>query len=218
MFRRDVVHPTEQPSPIAVSAIDKGIKIYHALRELERQWGRTKHHPLLPPGHFSLGANVIQGSPSGIQTPFIIPDTFMIDYCIWAHPDEDVTDIKREIETCIQATASCDEWLKHHPPQLDWKLWWPSYHTPQDHPLITSASSAIEAITGQPATIGAYPAVNDCAFVATSGIPAICLGVKPSEDMMTGHAENEFIQIDTLLMLTNVYAMAMLDWCGFTSE
>jgi acetylornithine deacetylase/succinyl-diaminopimelate desuccinylase family protein len=218
MFRRDVVHPGGLGTGVAVSAIDKGMKIYSALRELERQWGRTKQHPLLPPGHFSLGPNVIRGGPSDIQTPFLIPDTFTIDYCIWAHPDDDVKDIKQEIESCIMATASWDDWMKDHPPKLEWKLWWTAYTTPEEHPIIASASSAIEAVSGKPATIGAMWAVTDCAFVAAKGIPAICLGVELSDDMMTGHAENEFIRIETLMTMTKVNAMAILDWCGYKKK
>ncbi|MCX6914644.1 MAG: hypothetical protein NT167_16590, partial [Verrucomicrobia bacterium] len=38
---------------VGVNAIDKGVLIFNALRQLEDEWGLTKQHPLFPPGHFT---------------------------------------------------------------------------------------------------------------------------------------------------------------------
>ena len=39
---------------VGVNAIDKGVFIFQALRQLEDEWGLTKKHPLFSPGHFTL--------------------------------------------------------------------------------------------------------------------------------------------------------------------
>ena len=214
MLRREIVHSGGRGSEVAVSAIDKGIKMYDALRELERQWGITKKHPLFPPGHFSIGPNIIRAGPSDILTPFIIPDTFTMDCCIWAHPEEDVNAVKEELEHYINAVASCDEWMKDHPPKLEWKLWWAPFKTPEDHPLVKTVSTAVKAVTGEAFTITGCLGVLDCAFVSSRGIPTVAVGV-PNEGIVTAHAENEFIKIDDLIKMTKVFALSILDWCRY---
>ena len=88
---------------VGVNAIDKGVFIFQALRQLEDEWGLTKQHPLFSPGHFTLHPGVVTGGPYGVLVPFVISEFMTIEYCVWYHPDEDPEDVKREIETHIDA-------------------------------------------------------------------------------------------------------------------
>ena len=88
---------------VGVNAIDKGVFIFQALRQLEDEWGLTKQHPLFSPGHFTLHPGVVTGGPYGVLVPFVISEFMTIEYCVWYHPEEDPEDVKREIETHIDA-------------------------------------------------------------------------------------------------------------------
>jgi len=215
MFRYELIHAGGRGAEIGVSAIDKGFKIYQSLKELELQWGITKKHKLLPPGLFTLGVNVIRGGPGELRTPFIIPDNFVMDCCIWAHPEEKVEDIKKEIENHINAICSTDEWLKDHRPKVEWVLWWPPFTTPLDHPIVKTVSEAYEAITGKKPIITGCPAVLDAPFLTR--IPTVSHGAGGA-GTDTEHAENEFIVIDDITRAAKVLAIAILDWCGYKKE
>ena len=106
----------------ASNAIDKGVVIFQALRQLEDEWGQTKQHPLFSPGHFTLHPGVVTGGPNGVLVPFLISEFMTIEYCVWYHPDEDPEDVKREIETHIDRAAEPGCWLREHPPVVEWKL------------------------------------------------------------------------------------------------
>ena len=125
---------------VGVNAIDKGVFLFQALRQLEDEWGLTKQHPLFSPGHFTLHPGVVTGGPYGVLVPFVISEFMTIEYCVWYHPDEDPEDVKREIETHISRAASMDAWLREHPPVVEWKMNWPA-NTP-DADEITAATCA----------------------------------------------------------------------------
>ena len=57
---------------VGVNAIDKGVDIFLAIRQLEDEWGQTKRHPLFPPGHFTIHPGVVTGGPKGVLVPFFI--------------------------------------------------------------------------------------------------------------------------------------------------
>lgn len=213
-FRDEIIHAGGKGQQMGVSAIDKGFKIYDALRELERQWGITKQHPLLPKGHFTMGANVVRGGPGELLNPYIIPDNFTLDYGIWAHPDEKVENVKKEIEDYIDAVARTDDWLKDHKPKLEWKLWWGPFNTPLDHPIVKTVSDAFESVTGKKPALTGCLGVLDCCFLEAYGIPSISHGAGGA-GMDTEHAENEFVEIKDLIRATKVLALSVLDWCGY---
>ncbi len=132
---------------IGVNAIDKGVFIFQALRQLEDEWGLTKQHPLFSPGHFTLHPGVVTGGPYGVLVPFVISEFMTIEYCVWYHPEEDPEDVKREIETHIERAASMDVWLREHPPVVEWKMNWPA-NTP-DADEITAATCAAHERSAQ---------------------------------------------------------------------
>ena len=204
---------------VAVNAIDKGIFLVNTIRKLEDEWGLTKKHPLFKPGHFSLLPGVISGAPHGVEVPFFISEYCRIEYCIWYHPDEDPEDVQREFENYIQHAAQLDEWLRHHPPKLEWKVNWPAYVVDTDHPICQTVASAHEEAAqgsrfqGSPEFAGFY-AVCDAAFLNAQGVPSIVYG---PGSLLVAHAPDEHIEIDELLVATKTFALVMMDWCQVRS-
>ncbi|MBJ7333899.1 MAG: peptidase dimerization domain-containing protein, partial [Thermoleophilia bacterium] len=93
---------------VGVNAIDKGVLIFNALRQLEDEWGLTKQHPLFPPGHFTIHPGVVVGGPHGVMVPFFLSEFMTIDYCIWYSPDDNPEDVKQEIDLHIHRAAQLD--------------------------------------------------------------------------------------------------------------
>jgi acetylornithine deacetylase/succinyl-diaminopimelate desuccinylase family protein len=201
---------------VAVNAIDKGVAMFQAIRALEDEWGQTKHHPLFPPGHFTLHPGVVTGGPKGVSVPFFISEYMTIEYCCWYHPDEDPEDVKQEIEDHVMRAAQLDPWLRANPPVLEWKLNWPAFSVSPDHPICGAISDAHERaaestrFAGRPAVNG-FAAVEDATYLNLGGVPAVSYG---PGDLRVAHADDEHCLIDELVVSCKTYAILAMEWCG----
>ena len=200
---------------VGVNAIDKGVFIFQALRQLEDEWGLTKQHPLFSPGHFTLHPGVVTGGPYGVLVPFVISEFMTIEYCVWYHPEEDPEDVKREIETHIDRAASMDVWLREHPPVVEWKMNWPA-NTPDADEITAATCAAHErAALGTrfegPAVVCGFAAVEDASWLTKGGTPAISYG---PGDLRVAHADDEYVLIDEVMCAARTYALLAMDWCG----
>ena len=201
---------------VAVNAIDKGVFLFTCLQKLEHEWGLTKKHPLFKPGHFTLHPGVITGGPHGVAVPFFISEYCTIEYAIWHHPEEAVDAVKSEVESYIRHSCSLDEWLREHPPEIEWKLHWPPFLLDEQHPICETVSdSHREAATGTsfegpPPRQGFY-AVCDATFLSAAGIPSVVYG---PGSLLNAHAVDEFLDIAELMVATKTYALTALRWCG----
>lgn len=202
-------------SEVAVNAIDKGVFLVNSLRKLEDEWGLTKKHPLFKPGHFTILPGVISGAPYGVQVPFFISDYCTIEYSVWYHPEDSPEAVQQEFETYINHTCQLDEWLREHPPKVEWKVNWPAYSVDPNHPIckavVTAHGEAAEGTRFQgPAKFSGFYAVCDAAFLNPQGIPSIVYG---PGSILVAHADDEFVEIDELIVATKTYAMLAMDWC-----
>jgi acetylornithine deacetylase len=196
---------------VGVSAIDRAIDLYGALRELEREWGRSKRHPLYRPGHFAIYPGVVVGGPSSGLVPFFIADAARIEYVVVYHPGEDAADVRAEIERCVEAAAARDAWLQEHPPAVTWNHHWPQSVVEEDHPIVAATCGAHEQASGTPAVLRGFAAVDDATFLTSAGIPAITYG---PGDLRVAHAVNEHVEIAELVTAARTYALLAADWCG----
>lgn len=203
---------------VAVSAIDKGVQIFQALRELEEQWGQTKRHDLFAPGHFTIHPGVVTGGPAGVLVPFAISEFMTTEYCVWFHPDDEPEAVKHEIEEHVRRAAQLDPWLRDHPPEIEWKLTWPAAVVDTDHPIVRATQRAHElGAVGTPyageAKVWGFLAVEDTSFLILGGVPAISYG---PGDVRLAHAYDENIVIEELVTACKTYALLALEWCGAT--
>src|SRR5439155_1693911 len=167
----------------AVSAIEKMAKILAAVQDLERYWGNTKVHPLMPLGITTINPGVIVGGSgggsAGIPTNLNAYSNFA-DYCslglsLKYLPNERTADVKREFEQFIADVARMDPWLREHPPEIEWDILgvsFPPSEVPLDHPLLQALRRANERVWGEPEVRG-FEAVTDVAWLAQAGIPGV---------------------------------------------
>jgi len=218
--RDEMIRAGGKGAEIGVNAIEKGVYILNAVRQLEEQWGQSKAHPLFRPGHFVLHPGVIQGGPYGVMVPFIISEFCTIEYSIWYPPHESPESVTREVEEYVRAAAQLDPWLKENPPVLEWKLNWPASNVPVEHPITQAVALAHrQAAEGQtrfdpePSFQG-FAAVCDASFLNIEGIPAVTYG---PGSLLVAHAVNEYVEIEEVIQATKTFAIAAMDWCGVAS-
>jgi acetylornithine deacetylase len=215
--RSEIVRAGGKGSEIAVNAIEKGVYLLEALRQLEEQWGQSKKHPLFRPGHFTLHPGVITGGPYGVMIPFLISQFCTIEYSVWYPPQEREEDIKKEISEHVTRACQLDPWLRENPPEIKFNLHWPPAQIPIEHPIVqTCAGAHRQAISPQTTDdrelFQAFCAVCDAAFLNIAGIPSVIYG---PGSLLQAHAVDEFVYIEELITATKTFALAAMDWCGY---
>lgn len=136
-----------------INSIDKGVKFVGALREFEREWALSRHHPLMPPGITNINPGVIvggvdlgeDGMPRVTSNPAMIPAVCVIDLDFKYLTSETFAEVRQEFEAFVSAFSQTDPWLRAHPPAVKWHLaniTFPPFSTASDHPLINAARGA----------------------------------------------------------------------------
>ncbi|GIP37118.1 acetylornithine deacetylase [Paenibacillus sp. J31TS4] len=82
-------------------------------------------------------------------------------------------------------------------------------------PLIPVLSREIEAATGRPASVTGSPFACDAFVFNEYGAgPALILGPSGAN----AHAPDEYVELDSLELLIEIYASALIRWCGVQEE
>jgi acetylornithine deacetylase len=122
-------------------------------------------------------------------------------------------EVRAEFEEYIHRVAQTDDWLREHPPTIEWGLRgvaFPPVNTPLDHPGVLAIAESLRALD-QPVKTEGFVAVSDIAWFAEAGIPAVLFGPAAGYG---AHGEDERVEIDQLLLGTKALALAMIAWCG----
>jgi acetylornithine deacetylase len=206
-MRREVIRDGGAGSVVGIDAIEKGMIIYNAIKELERQWGQTKSHPLYKAGNFCINSGTIRAGTG----PSIVPGEMEMSYALFYPPQEMADDIKKEVETCVHNAIQNDSWLRENPPELSWLFNWPSFNTDTSEPICGIVQSAVREITPKGGTFNGFFAVCDASFLYNDNIPVVVMG--PGENKYT-HGAGERLSIVQLVDATKIYALAIAEWCG----
>ena len=202
-----------------VNAIEKCVKFTAALREFEREWARSRFHPLMPPGLPTMNPGVIVGGvglgddglPQITSNPAMIPDVCVLDIDFKYLPTETFKGVRAEFEAFVTAFSKTDPWLRHNPPTVQWHLSnidFPPFSTPDDHPLMQALRQTHQR-HGIETVLAGMLAVTDAAFYAGAGMTPIVLG--PTGEGL--HGDNEYVLIDSVIEMAKVYAGLILRFC-----
>jgi acetylornithine deacetylase len=205
----------------AVNALEKGVKILTAVQELERAWANRKVHPLLPAGITTINPGIMaagsgggaDGMPNVMTAVSTMPDYCSLELSLKYLPSEKTADVRAEFEEYIHRVAQTDEWLREHPPTIEWGLRgvaFPPADTPADHPGVQAIIASLNALD-MPIEIGGFLAVTDIAWFAEAGIPAVIFG--PAQGY-GAHGIDERVEIDSLVEGAKALALAIMAWCG----
>ena len=137
----------------AVNAIEKAVKILVAVQELERHWGNTKVHPLMPKGITTINPGVVAGGsaggadgmPNSMAAYSTMPDYCALGLSLKFLPDERVEDVRHDFEDYVRRVADADPWLREHPPEIEWSIGgvtFPPSELALDHPLAIAVADA----------------------------------------------------------------------------
>jgi acetylornithine deacetylase len=197
------------------------MKLVNAVAELERMWAVRKVHPLMPKGITTINTGAIaagsgggqNGMPNVMTSVSSLPDYCAIDLSLKYLPSERTEDVRSEFETFIHHVCQTDDWLRDHPPTIEWGLYgvsFPPVNTSQDHPAIQALATSILSVGIEP-DIRGFEAVSDIAWFGEEDIPAALCG---PGDGGNAHGVDEYIEIQSIVQGAKAIALFMMTWCG----
>jgi acetylornithine deacetylase len=202
----------------AVNAIEKAVVVLDAIASLRRAWSRRPglSHPLLSPP--SLLPTMARSGEWPVTYPASCELTIAVMY-LPAQADESGwgSEVRREVEQWIAREVAQDEWLREHPPVIEW---WANAVMPfeisSDEPIVGVVQAASSDV-GRPGRLGGLDSWYDGATLTRlAGIPAVGYG-PPGFDVdgvSVAHMIDEYVPVDGLVGCAQGLAVAAMRFCG----
>lgn len=194
-----------------VNAIEKAMNIFSAIKDLERQWLMTIHHPLLPGPTVNLG--VIEGGTAGS----VVPDQCTIKTCLHYPPvageDYSVTRerINDEFLHAIDLVVRGDDWLSENPPKVTVYQEGFPFETPVDHEVVKAMEEIVKDYKEDYQVEGMAAGCDARLLSGFAETPTIIIGAGPSK---AAHTIDESVPVDEFYQLIQIYVDFIIDWCG----
>jgi acetylornithine deacetylase len=202
----------------AVNAIEKAIAVLEAIASLRAAWcerpGLT--HALLSPP--SLLPTLARAGEWAVTYPASCELTIAVMY-LPAQADASGwgSEVRREVEQWIARETAHDDWLREHPPVIDW---WPNpvmpFEISPDVPVVGVMQGA-SADVGHPGRLGGLDSWYDGATLTRlAGIPSIGYGPPgfDTDGVSVAHMIDEFVPVDGLVAAAQGLAVAAMRFCG----
>ena len=194
-----------------VSAFEKFIPIFQDLQAFERERNASLRHPL-----YDAIANKVPINVGVVRTGVwasTVPETLVAEVRVGFLPGEEMFEFWEQVKARIMAVAEADDWLREHPPALEWfGGQFTGADVPADAPIVQAVADAHERVTGERAAILGAPYGADMRhFIQIGNIPCLMYG---AGDVATAHQANERISLTDIQTAAKTIATLLIDWCG----
>jgi len=194
-----------------VSALEKFLPVFEALRALERERNAALRHPLYQ--HLENKVPINVGIARAGEWPSSVPESLVAEGRAGLIPGEEIGPFRELVSERIRSVAEKDPWLREHPPKLEWfgGQFAPA-EVPTDAPICAAIGRAHERVTGRQPGIEGVPYGADMRlFMLFGGMPCVMYG---AGDVNVAHAPDEHVSIEDLLTAAQTLACMLPDWCG----
>jgi acetylornithine deacetylase len=195
---------------LGVNAIGKMMKVYEAMVDLDLQRAETKQFPLY---------HKVEGRSCHLNIGTLNAGDWVSTVAGFAEmacrisfiPGESMAETKQTVEQVIQDVARADDWLKDHPPEIEWFGWQTEpWHQDPDDPFIKTVLPCFESVLDQKMEVSGVTAGLDNRFSSFFGFPSICFGPNGKNY----HSFDEYVDLDSLVLITKAVALSTLKWCS----
>ncbi|MEE8355159.1 MAG: ArgE/DapE family deacylase [Candidatus Bathyarchaeia archaeon] len=195
-----------------VSAIEKFIPLFNALRGLETERNRGIDDPLY--ARYGIPYPINVGTVQGGNWPGSVPESLVFQGRVGVVVGERVEDARRSVENAIAQAAEADPWLRENPPRLEWSGYqFDSASIESDHPIVEEVQKAYADATGEQARLEGMTYASDMRhLINTGGVPTVLFG---PGDVRQAHAPDEYVEIRELVTAARVLALTALRFCGY---
>jgi acetylornithine deacetylase len=194
-----------------VSAIDKIIKIYQAIQDLEIYRETHREHPLISHSQYKTVAPIVVGTMNAGRWSSTVPDKAELTCRSSVMPQESLEDVKGELGKQISHIAATDPWLRDHPPDIKMMSGFEGVEIGRGEPIVkTLEDSCLEVMRSKPRVRGLPGGADVRLLVNYANIPTVLFGPGFLEAC---HSPDEFTTIDQVLDATKIIALTILNWC-----
>ena len=198
-----------------ISAIEKYSLIHQSIINFEKE-----RHDSFDVEYYQSKDRVAPiniGTIEGGQWHSTVPESIIAEGRLGVFPGESNAKARQCFEDHINKFAQSDNWLKDHPPAIEWfEGQFESGQTSLDHPLIKELGKTYTNVSNQDAIIEGVTYGSDLRlFTNHANIPSVLFG---PGDVRLAHAANENIPISEILISTEVIANMIVNWCGGNFE
>jgi acetylornithine deacetylase len=193
-----------------VSAIEKFIPVFAAMRRLEAQRNAVKH-PIM--AHWDLPIPIELGTVTAGDWASSVPDRLTSQGRMGVAIGEDVADARRALEDAVAEASAADPWLRQNPVEVQW---WGGQFAPgltdEDAAIIGTVERAHAAVSARPQATWGAPYGSDLRLMTNmGGVPTVHYG---PGDASLAHAPRESVPISELLTATRALILMTLEHCG----
>ena len=207
------VHQPDWHDGGAVNAIEKAGVVLEAIASLRREWEVRPglEHPYL--SRPSLLATMARAG----EWPVSYPARCELTIAVMHLPGQE--HVRDEVERWIATETARDDWLREHPPQIEW---WPNavegFEIPVSEPIVATMLDAARDV-GAPGQLSGLDSWYDGATLTTlGGIPSVAYGPPGfgRDSLSVAHTIDEFVPVDGLVACAQGVAVAAMRFCGLT--
>ena len=193
-----------------VSAIEKFVPIFLDLLAWEAERQRTIMHPLYD--SFANKFPISVGKLRSGDWASTVPDKLVAEGRLGFIPGESMESMMEQAQARIAAVADQDEWLREHPPVLEFfSGQFVAEEIAPDHPLTLAMLKAHKEINGEDTEIFALTAGTDARlWIHFADRPALLYG---GGVFHMAHQSDEYIEIEPFLNSIAVLTQMAIDWC-----
>jgi acetylornithine deacetylase len=194
-----------------VSALEKFLPLLAELQALEAERNASLRHPLYQRIDNKVPVNI--GVVRAGAWASTVPESLVAEGRVGLIPGEEVEAFRALVTGRILAAAERDDWLRDHPPRIEWfgGQFEPA-EIPTDAPLCVALARAHERVIGAPPAVEAVPYGADMRlFIRFGQMPCVLYG---AGDVNRAHRADEHISVAELLTAAKTFAAFLVDWCG----
>jgi acetylornithine deacetylase len=195
-----------------VSAIEKFIPLFNALRDLETERNRGIDDPLY--ARYGIPYPINIGTVHGGNWPGSVPESLVFQGRVGVVVGERIEDARRSVGNAIAEAAEADPWLRENPPKLEWSGYqFDPASIETTHPIVKAVREAYAEAAGEEARLEGMTYASDMRhLINTGGVPTVLFG---PGDVRQAHAPDEYVEIGELVTAARVLALTALRFCGY---
>jgi acetylornithine deacetylase len=208
IVRGRATHASRRTS--GVSAIEKFIPVFAALRRLEAKRNAVRH-PIM--ARWDLPIPIELGTIAAGDWASSVPGRLTSNGRMGVAIGEDVADARLALEEAVAEASAADPWLRDNPVEVQW--WggqFASGLTDSDAAIIGVVERAHAAVSGRPQATWGTPYGSDLRLMTNmGGVPTVHYG---PGDASLAHAPRESVPVAELLTATRALTLVALEHCG----
>jgi acetylornithine deacetylase len=199
----------------AVSALDKARLVLDGLEELDRGRAERVFHPALDTAvgrSTNLLSSHVSCGQEGSTTQ--VPTECVLEASMTFPPNEGMPEVQAEVLDLLRSVSENDEWLRRHPPEVDWLFGTQGVEVPADHPLYRTVHEAVVRVTGIEPTVNPLHSASDIRNPKLfSDIPSVGIGPLAG-DLTQAGGFDEWVDVEDYIRTIKICAKIIVDWSG----